>query len=83
MSIAPNPSVGSVSMSLGGSEPYDGLEILDAAGRRIRRWSGPLTGTVTWDGLTRDGRRAIAGVYWVRGVRDGRWVTRRMVRIAR
>lgn len=83
LTIVPNPSAGSVSFGLTGTRAFDGLEIVDASGRRIRSWSGPLAGTVAWDGSTANGRRAATGVYWVRAMRDGRRITQRMVRIAR
>jgi hypothetical protein len=83
VTVAPNPSTDQVRFGLPGADALDGLEIHDAAGRRIRRWPGPLTGSVTWDGRMDDGRRVSAGVYWVRGIRGGRPLTRRVVRIAR
>ena len=72
-----------MAFGLGGADAFDALEVIDAAGRRVRRWAGRLPATVTWDGHDDDGRVATAGVYWVRGMRAGRPLTRRMVRIAR
>ena len=72
-----------MAFGLGGADAFDALEVIDADGRRVRRWAGRLPATVTWDGHDDDGRVATAGVYWVRGMRAGRPLTRRMVRIAR
>ncbi len=83
LSVAPNPSAGAVSFRLAGAAALDELEIIDAAGRRVRRWAGPIAGGVVWDGATADGRPAGAGVYWVRARIAGGTLTRRVVRVAR
>jgi glucose/arabinose dehydrogenase len=82
LSVTPNPATGPVTFGLPGSAPFDGLEIVDAAGRRVRHWSGPMPTTVIWDGVEDDGNLARAGVYWVRGTCAGHTVSRRWVRIA-
>jgi glucose/arabinose dehydrogenase len=83
LTVAPNPSTGMVTFGLPGAGALDALEIVDVAGRRVREWSGPLAGTLTWDGREDDGEVAAAGVYWVRGLQSGRPLCRRLVRIAR
>jgi glucose/arabinose dehydrogenase len=83
VSVVPNPSDGRVTFRLQGDGTWDRLELVDAAGRRLHRWDGPLSGTVLWDGRFDDGREAAPGIYWVRGIRGGRPLTRRVVRIAR
>lgn len=82
----PNPSSGPVAFSL---EVYDGgavtLEIVDAAGRRVRRAElaagGPMSRIWTWDGRDDSGRATPAGVYRVRATSPSGGVSRGLVRI--
>lgn len=70
LSARPNPARGSVELALvvPPGERWT-LEVVDAAGRRIRRLARSNTGattTVRWDLRDDEGRRARAGVYWAR-----------------
>jgi hypothetical protein len=49
----------------------------------VRHWSGPVSGTVVWDGRGDDGRSLGAGVYWLRAERDGHSIRRCVVRVGR
>jgi glucose/arabinose dehydrogenase len=82
LKVAPNPSSGSVRFELPEVGPIDGLEIVDVAGRRVRAWSGPLTGTLMWDGRDEHGRATTPGVYWVRTLGPGPPLGLRLVRFA-
>jgi len=82
VAVIPNPSWGEVRFALAGGETFDGLELVDLAGRDVRRWSGPVSGTVVWDGRGSDGRVLGAGVYWLRGECGRRSTTRCVVRVA-
>lgn len=70
---APNPSRGQVTLvlDLGGASDVD-VAIYDAAGRLVRTLhAGPVGGprmTLAWNGLDERGRRAGAGVYFVRAL---------------
>lgn len=76
--LAPNPFVGSVTISLDGASIAERIEVLDLGGRRVRRWtpSGP---SVQWDGKNDAGREMPPGLYRIRafgadGVSEGRLV---------
>jgi len=60
------------------------IEILDAAGRRVRSWSGHRAtegfGMLDWDGRNRWGAPLPAGVYFVRLTAAGTTDVRRMVK---
>jgi len=83
---APNPSRGQVALSL---EVYDGgpvtLEIVDAAGRLVRRAElaamGPGARTWTWDGRDATGRQTPAGYYRVRAMGPSGGMSRGLVRV--
>jgi glucose/arabinose dehydrogenase len=78
----PNPFRGTVTFALPAEESFVRLEVMDLAGRRIREWSGPLSGAIVWDGRGDDGP-VPAGVYFVRlAARDGAAI-RRIVRLER
>ena len=70
---APNPSRGSVTMQLdlGGASGAE-VAIYDAAGRHVRTLHSGAAGApriaLAWDGLDERGRRAGAGVYFVRAL---------------
>lgn len=83
MSVVPNPSTGEVRFALAGAQAYDGLQLVDLAGRDVRHWSGPVSGAVVWDGRSDDGRALGAGVYWLRAERGGRAISRCVVRVGR
>jgi flagellar hook capping protein FlgD len=82
----PNPSRGPVAFSL---EVYDGgavtLEIVDAAGRRVRRAElaagGAISRVWTWDGRDDAGRAMPAGYYRVRATSPSGGMSRGLVRI--
>ncbi|MGQ0722022.1 MAG: DUF7453 family protein [Candidatus Eiseniibacteriota bacterium] len=65
---APNPFLGSTRIRFeSGGAPDERISIYDVAGRRIRTLRPRAgAGEATWDGMDRSGRRAPAGVYWVR-----------------
>lgn len=69
----PNPSREGVALSFqGGAGGSISLEVLDVAGRVVRRLSAgrPASGKLIWDGRGDDGRSLPPGVYHLR-VRDG------------
>lgn len=82
----PNPSRGPVSLAL---EVYDGgpvkLEVVDAAGRLVRRAElaagGSTTRIWTWDGRDASGRSTPAGYYRVRATGPSGGMSRGLVRI--
>lgn len=83
---APNPSRGPVMLSL---DVYDGgpvtLEIVDAAGRLVRRAelsaAGPGSRAWTWDGRDANGRATPAGYYRVRAMGPSGGMSRGLVRV--
>lgn len=80
----PNPMRGAVELPLSAGPVPPVVEVLDAAGRLLRRIdaTGGTTGGVRWDGRTAAGDRAAAGIYFFR-VRAGDVVTvRRVVKVA-
>jgi quinoprotein glucose dehydrogenase len=81
LSVAPNPSYGSVTFGLPGKDRFDRLDVVDLAGRVVREWSGPIEGSVQWDGRAESGFEAPAGVYWVRAYSPDVTLTRRVLRI--
>jgi hypothetical protein len=75
LTIAPNPSRGSVLIKLDhsgtGALEHSGVSIFEASGRRVRVLSEPQFLTpdpysVTWDGRDQTGRLVQAGAYFVR-----------------
>ncbi len=86
LAVNPNPAVGSVLIRYyTPSVPSSRVEIVDASGRRIQSFDGARWTTgwheIVWDGRDSGGRRAPAGVYWVRLILPGEVRTVRMVRI--
>jgi len=82
---APNPSRSAVRFTLALPDPATvEVAVFDATGRRIRTLlsgrapAGSLP--LTWDGLDDRGRRAGAGVYFLRASTPGASATRRLVR---
>jgi hypothetical protein len=78
----PNPAGGAVRLRLsGGAAPEDRMEVFGLRGRRVREFgvSRDGAGEVCWDGCLRDGRRAPAGIYWLRISNGGESVGRRVV----
>ncbi len=79
----PNPARDGITMSLSGTDagPLQ-VEVLDLAGRQVRRWvvEAPTRNatTVRWDLRAEDGNRVPAGVYVVRA-REGGMSTARQV----
>jgi hypothetical protein len=83
---APNPSRGPTRFALALSEPATvEVAVFDAAGRRVRTLfgggAGPGPLALDWDGLDARGRRAGAGVYFIRASAAGSSATRRLVRV--
>jgi hypothetical protein len=67
LAILPTPAAGTARLSVSGLGPGGYVEILDAAGRRVRRWRPGATEVVlTWRGERDDGGVAPPGVYLVR-----------------
>ena len=67
--VYPNPTRSAVTIGLAKGialSPTASLEILDAGGRVVARLLPDARGTSSWDGRTQDGRRAPAGLYFVR-----------------
>jgi len=86
LAIAPQPSVGSVRVIYALRAPGSvRLEVLDAAGRVIRRLvdGGRAAGIafVDWDGRDDVGRRAAPGAYFCRLSAGGEVKTERLVRV--
>ncbi len=79
----PNPFTRAVALAPVGAAPLEALEVLDLDGRRVRGWSGPLPGTVVWDGRDRSGAEVPAGVYFARARVAGAVQTRRIVKLSR
>jgi glucose/arabinose dehydrogenase len=80
--VRPNPFTSALAFSAAPGSTLARVEILDAAGRRVRAWHGPVAGTLTWDGTDEHGSAVPAGVYLVRAFGAGGAVTRRVVRLA-
>ena len=83
---APNPSRGAVRFAL--ALPAAGaaeVAVFDAAGRRVRELfsgaAGPGSLPLLWDGRDARGRRAGAGIYFLRANASGSTATRRLVRM--
>jgi hypothetical protein len=81
LSVAPNPFSSSSVVRIPGGVTLDRLEILDASGRRLREWNGPLRSSLVWDGRDRDGHEVPAGIYWFRAGSSGAVTVRRVVRL--
>ena len=82
----PNPSRGTARFAL--ALPAAGtveVAVFDAMGRRVRTLLSGATESgslpLLWDGLDARGRRADAGVYFLRASASGSTVTRRLVRV--
>ena len=83
---APNPSRGAARFALTLPGPAEvEVAVFDAAGRRVRTLlsgaAGPGDRPLVWDGLDARGRRAGAGVYFVRASANRSTATRRLVRV--
>ena len=83
---APNPSRGVARFALDLPRAATaGVAVFDATGRRVRTLlSGQVEAgrtALAWDGLDEGGRRARAGVYFIRATAAGATETRRLVRI--
>jgi len=86
LDVSPNPSSDGVAISWTSPRPFGRLsaEIFDAAGRLVRRlapgYPSARSGALTWDGRDAHGKRAPAGLYWVRLWLDDETITRPLVR---
>ncbi|MBI5711720.1 MAG: T9SS type A sorting domain-containing protein [Candidatus Eisenbacteria bacterium] len=85
--VRPNPTRGTaeVGFTLGRAGKVD-VAVLDVMGREVRTLARGLrleagVQSLRWDGLTKDGREAGAGVYFLRLKTDGGAWTRPLVRI--
>ena len=74
----PNPFVESTRISLRNATGPETVEVLDVAGRVVRRLDVRGEGSVEWNGRDENGTRAGAGVYFVRA---GSGETTRVVRM--
>lgn len=83
LALAPNPFRTALSVTPGAGAGFDRIEIADVAGRTIRTWRGPFTGTVTWDGTDRRGLAMPPGVYLVRAIGERGTRTERVIHLAR
>jgi YVTN family beta-propeller protein len=81
--LTPNPFTTSLAIRFPAGTVLERVDVLDLAGRRVRRWNGPVKGTVVWDGRDARGREAPAGIYMVRGVWASGAFTSRVVRLGR
>lgn len=81
LEVAPNPFLDMARVRIPTGMTLDRLEILDASGRRLREWNGPLSGVISWNGRDRDGRDVPAGVYWIRALGSGRVAVKRIARL--
>jgi hypothetical protein len=86
LTAGPNPFRGAARIALTlPSAARVRLDVVDVAGRVVavlgegRRAAG--THAFTWNGRTRSGSHAAAGVYWVRGETGGRRATTRLVKL--
>jgi hypothetical protein len=62
LTLSPNPFRESLAIRTPGAP----VDILDAAGRRVRRLAAGGSGRVVWDGRDQDGAAVAPGLYWVR-----------------
>lgn len=80
----PSSSPVRVAFSLGHAQVVQ-ITVFDAAGRRVRDLANGSLPTgrheLAWDGRDLQGRRAVAGLYFVRIQREGQTETRRVVRL--
>jgi hypothetical protein len=79
--VEPNPTTGSLSLSLPGDQEW-AIEIVRLDGSIARRLTSPATPSgslLTWDGKDGEGNRVPAGVYWVRGQSGQHVEARRIV----
>jgi glucose/arabinose dehydrogenase len=82
LTVAPNPFSTTLAMRCPQGTVIERLEVVDLGGRRVRRWDGPLTDLVVWDGRDHHGRAVPAGVYLLRGTAAGRAFASRVVKLA-
>jgi quinoprotein glucose dehydrogenase len=78
----PNPFGSSVTFTLDGDDAVRSAEILDIAGRLVRRLE-PDAGAWRWDGRDADGRPVAAGVYLARIRTDRAEFLERLIRLNR
>ena len=64
--IVPNPARGSARLELGGHGHATSIDVIDAAGRVVRRWSSVTGASVAWDGRAETGVALPPGLYLVR-----------------
>ena len=83
----PNPAAGplTVDFAIGGAGANVKIAVYDVAGRQVRELVNGFqtagTHSVRWDGTDAGGSRARAGVYFLRGLVDGRSVATRTVQL--
>ncbi len=64
--VHPNPGAGRFSFRLAGGDRAAVVDVYDLRGRRVQQLRLPASGTATWDGRDREGRRLPAGTYLAR-----------------
>lgn len=67
----PNPTEGSVTLTVTGGAGTVSLQIVDAQGRLVREHTVAVGDPWVWDGSDAGGNRAAAGPYWVRTAGGG------------
>jgi hypothetical protein len=81
--VAPNPSRGSVTLSIQGAEGPLRIDIFDVAGRKVRTYAVTPDAAgareLVWDRHDGGGLNVADGMYFLRAVTDGRTVTKRVV----
>ncbi|MFN8548097.1 MAG: hypothetical protein U0527_09065 [Candidatus Eisenbacteria bacterium] len=78
--VTPNPSRGPVSLSFDrAAAAWDAIEVLDPAGRHVRKLTPTGGASISWDLRSDDGARVAPGVYFFRagGEASGRLVVLR------
>ena len=80
LSLAPNPARGAQRITLAGSAGPVRIEVVDVAGRTVRR-ALAAGGAGVWDGRDDAGRAALPGVYLVRAITPRGTVTARSLRV--
>lgn len=78
----PNPFVHAVAFAGPPGVAVRAFEIVDLAGRSVRRWRDASAGTRSWDGRDDAGREVPAGIYFIRARTSAGSRVLRVVRLA-
>ena len=82
-SVWPNPFVGAVTFAGPPAVAVRAFEIVDLAGRSVRRWRDATAGERRWDGRDDAGREIPAGVYFIRARTSAGSRVLRVVKLSR